>query len=609
MNGWPLDRRLAARADSTPAATAFEFESSSMSYGELDQISNRAARWLRAHGAGLETIVAIDLPLSAEAMVVVWGVIKIGAAYLAIGRSDPTTRVGRVLRDSGAAILVTDRPGSLGRLFAGTTITPRDLAASTEPVSRMESPAGPTNAFQLVYTSGTTGSPRGVVVPGSAIIHRIDAMRAQFPLRASDVALVHRPLAVVGSAWDCFGPLLEGVPSIVIEGLEPGAGKSWRRLCDARVSHMAAAPAVWDLVLDQVERRPGEWRDLRLAITGGQPLTAAFVRRWHAAFPHGTLLNVYGLTECAYVATAPAGGLDEESRDVPVGSPFPGVTLSVLSGEQPAPDGAPGEIHVGGGAVARGYVNDPVETASRFLPDPESTRPGAVRFRTGDLGYWSHGVLRVCGRADRQAKIHGNRVSLSEVEAVLSECRAVRAAAVVAEGAYGAQELVAYVVAANGEVPTAQWLRTQLRELLPGHMIPTRVVALSALPFTQTGKIDYQRLRQLPTVAPAVDEGNRASVVVSEATRIWRSILGITHLSPRDNFYDLGGDSLAAMRIAAEMRDALGVEVGVTEVLEHPTIGALATILISRVATGDGAKPVEVARPVPANGATGAHAS
>ena len=571
---------FAARARTSPDATAFVCNDTRLSYAELDAASNRFARYLRRHGAGPEAVVALQLEHGLPALVALLAVVKSGAAYVVLTSSDPMSRRCDVLADSGAAMLVTDRDEP--ELRAHVTIRlPGDFSLiNGESAGAIDPLATAGNLFQIVYTSGSTGRPKGVLVPMRAILNRLDAMRTRYPFRSDDVALLHRPFSIIGSSWDCFGPLLSGIRTVIARDFDPSAPAVWRHLRDARISHLAAAPSMWELIVDQAERHPREWTTLRLAIIGGQAIDVEFVRRWRRAFPSSVLLNVYGASEAVYPAAHDVSALADGADRVPAGSAFPNVHVHVLDDRlDRQPQGSVGEVCIGGACLARGYLNQPELTADRFVPDPYGAEPGAVLFKTGDVGFsTADGILHVVGRRDRQVKVHGFRIDLGDVESALARCERVASAAVVAvPDERGDNQLLAAIVTTDGAPLSVRDVRESLASIVPRYMVPSSVVTLPDMPMTRSGKVDYQRLPR-PVAAPAAADGQAdgAPDLIGQLAGIWQDVLGAATVGPCDNFFDLGGDSLAAMRIAARIRDALNVDVDVSLILDANTVERLA---------------------------------
>jgi amino acid adenylation domain-containing protein len=572
---------FASRVGMNPDHVALICDGRAVSYAELDAASNRFARRLQRRNVARGSVVALDAAHSVASVAALLGIVKCGAAFVAIAPSDPAARTADVFADSGATVLITDR---VGFYRPGLAVAAIDLSAGLRLVED-ESPAAVPDAgdtgdlFQIVYTSGSTGRPKGVLVPTSAILYRHEAMLHAYPFRPGDVGLVYRSLSVIGASWECLGPLLSGVPSVVVRDFDPGVPAVWRQLCEHGVTHVAAAPAMWDLLLEQHERRPGEWRSLRFAIVGGQTIDSRLVRRWTTAFPNAVLLNVYGASECVYPTAHEVSTLSPVPEHVPAGRPFPHVDLHVLDDDLiPVPDGAVGEVCIGGPCVTWGYVNAPAATAERFVPHPFSATPGAVLFRTGDLGFVNDaGVLHVSGRRDRQIKVHGYRVDLGLVESAMLACEAVAQAAVmgVPDGR-GDNRLVAYVVPADARGVSVSDMRASLAPLVPPHMVPSAVVSLPDLPRTRSGKVDYQRLPRpsSPALSPPASPGRLD--LVTWLTGVWQDVLDAPAISATDNFFDLGGDSLAAMRIAARVREKLNVDLDLSLIFDAGTVERLA---------------------------------
>jgi acyl-coenzyme A synthetase/AMP-(fatty) acid ligase/acyl carrier protein len=406
-------------------------------------------------------------------------------------------------------------------------------------------------------------------------------MWSEHPFAADEVCIQKTSLAFVDSVWEVFGPLLAGVPSVLVpdeEARDPAA--LVEQLSRHGVTRIVLVPSLLRALLEAQPELGAACPRLRLAVTSGEELPAELARRFAAALPGATLLNLYGSSEVAADSThhtLVAGG-GEAGERVPIGRPIWNTRVYVADAAmQPLPAGAAGELYVAGAGVARGYVGNPAATAERFVPDPFAPEPGGRMYRTGDRARWTAGgELEYLGRADRQAKVRGFRIEPGEVEAALLELPQVREAAVVVrEDAAGEKRLVGYVVPAEGAGGTQAELRAHLAARLPEHMVPSAFVVLESVPLTASGKVDR---RALP--APEWGGGTEYVAPRSEAEEvlagIWAAVLRVERVGVHDDFFELGGHSLLATQVVSRVRQALGVEVPLQAVFAAPTVAELA---------------------------------
>jgi amino acid adenylation domain-containing protein len=563
-----------------------------MSYQELNEHANQLARFLRSKGVGAENRVGVCLERSIDMIVCLLGIIKAGGAYVPLEPAWPEARTLEILEDSGAALLLTNRePSGFASRFAGKTIAlAKDrLRIRQESSANLETATTCENLLAVVYTSGSTGKPKGVLVTMRPVLNRLMWMRDAYPYRPDDLVLLHRPYVLIGfTTIDCFLPLLSGVPMVILPARDTGdpaaiIGLSTR----CGVSHVTASARLWEAILNYVERTPGGWPTLRLAKTGGEPLGVETARLWRRVFPQVPLLNIYGGTEfsSATVYDLPAASLP--AGRVPAGEPMPNVRVYVTDPYMRAvPAGETGEICIGGACVARGYLNLPGLTAERFVPDPYSATPGDRLFRSGDMGYWGPLGLEVVGRRDYQVKVSGFRVELGEVEAALSACSGVTAAAVVPhEDSSGNARLVAYIATDPDSVCSLPVVRSALLDRLPYYMVPSRFVVVEEIPLTHTGKIDRRALAA--TEGRISDDGREfvAPQIPEEQmlAAVWSEVLERDRISVDDDFFELGGDSLLGMQVLARIQEACGVRIPLRFLFDRRTVRLLAEELRIRL--------------------------
>jgi amino acid adenylation domain-containing protein len=581
-----LHGMLAEPAERTPDTPAVVWDGGSLTWGEMDAAASVLARRLRRLGVGPERIVAMMLPSSPEAIVAILGILKAGGAYLPLDAAYPDARIAHALADS-RAVAVVARTADLARVgglpgvavdglasFAGMHDSVDDAAPAVE--------AGPENLAYVIYTSGSTGTPKGVEVTHDAAALHVRAAARLHGLRAGDRGLVFSPFTFDPSVEQLFAPLSVG-GSVVLRGAEAwGAAELADRVERlgltvlvttsgylAQVAHDAAA-------LARVKRRLRWWG------AGGEELRPETVRAWHAAPGDAALLNVYGPTEAVVAASifrVDPSFTDGNPARIPIGEPMAGRDLRVVdeAGEDVGM-GVPGELCIGGVALARGYLGRPGLTAERFVPDASSPRPGARMYRTGDRARWREdGTLEFLGRVDVQVKVRGYRVEPGEVESALRSHPAVADCAVDARpDASGTLRLVAWVVGRHGSAPDAAELRAHLAARLPEHMVPSVFAAVDALPLTAHGKVDR---RALPDPAISVESDAYAPPATADEealAAIWTELLGAERIGVESEFVSLGGHSLLAARIVSRISAALGVALPLRAVFEAPTVRALA---------------------------------
>jgi amino acid adenylation domain-containing protein len=580
-----LVQAFAQQAENHPDAVALVSGLRELSYGELHATATRFARVLQSRGAKPGDLVAVSLDRSVEAFVVLLGILKAGCAYVPLDPTLPPLRRTAIATDAQARLLVVTHREFVLRGFEGHSILYPEIEAELAGESRgdLGPPDGP-DVCCVLYTSGTTGTPKGVVVPGSAILNHASWMWRAYPFRDGDLALIHRSCVYMAATWDYFGPLLGGAPALIVPGHQASDPAVLTQLCvEHGVSHVSGSPGFWRTVLDRPKAQLDAWHALRLGTTSGEALPVGIVRDWRRAFPHATLLNVYGITEAVRPAVCDTRAVADDDTRVPIGTPLPNVELRIVDEHaEPVEPGRVGEICVVGPCVALGYLNQPVLTAERFVTDPSDG--GRMAFRTGDLGrVRSDGRYEVTGRVDHQVKIRAFRVELEEIEAALHAWPPVRRAVVVAhEDPQGDRKLIAYIVPTEDTVPTWREFRAFLDVRLPDYMIPASFVLVDALPLTASGKVDRQALSALSAPAPA-EAGQAAPPIgtVTEAAlaRIWSDVMGEPAITPGASFLELGGHSLMAMHIASRVHLAFGVELPLESFFPNPTLRAMASAI------------------------------
>ncbi len=551
---------FAERVARTPDAVAISCGGRSMTYREVEEAANRLAHLLAAQGAGPGECVALLFSRSAEAIVAILAVLKTGAAYLPIDSGLPAERIGFMV-DDAAPIAAITTTGLAGRLdgFDVVVIDVNDPAVDAQPSTGLPAPA-PDDIAYLIYTSGTTGVPKGVAITHRNVTQLLGSLDAGLP-GAGVWALCHS-LAFDVSVWEIFGALLRGGRLVVVPESVTGSPQDFHDVLVAeQVDVLTQTPSA-------VAALPAEGLESVALAVVGEACPAEVVDRWA---PGRVMVNAYGPTETT-MCVAISAPLTPGSGVPPIGSPVSGAALFVLDGWlRPVPAGVVGELYVAGAGVGCGYVRRAALTGSRFVACPFGG-PGARMYRTGDLVCWIDGQLRYLRRADEQVKIRGYRIELGEVQAALTGVDGVEQAVVIArEDRPGDKRLVGYV---TGTADPAE-IRAGLAERLPEYMVPAAVVVLAALPLTPNGKLDT---RALP--APEYQDaggGYRApaSPVEEILAGIYAQVLGVERVGVDDSFFDLGGDSLLAMRLVAAIETGLDAGLSVRTVFEAPSVRSL----------------------------------
>jgi amino acid adenylation domain-containing protein len=569
---------FARQVAATPDAVAIRDGAGEMTYAELDRASSRLARRLRALGAGPEARVAVAMERSAAMVASFLAAVRAGAAYVPLDPEHPAERLGYVLEQSGAAVLVVgdELPPSLAA-WRGTVVRWDEVQDGEEDAPSADVPVAAESLACVLYTSGSTGRPKGVAIVHRAIVRVVkDADYLQ--LGPTDVvAQVTTPSFDV-SLWEIWGALLNGARLVVVgreEILSPSVFAA--RLREEGVSALFLTPTGLRQVMAEV---PDAFAGVANLLLGGEALEAPVLRQVLESGAPGRLLNAYGPTESTtYASWHLIERVEPDASTVPIGRPVSNTRAYVLDAAmRPTPLGVPGELHLGGDGLARGYLGRPGLTAERFVPDPFSGVPGARLYRTGDRVRWTaDGVMEYFGRLDQQVKVRGHRVEPGEIEVVLRAHPAVRDAAVVPRDDGGERWLAAYAVPADGDAPDATALRDWCAGRLPPWMVPGAFTVLDALPLTSSGKLDRRALPDPGGPAPAAAWEAPATDTEREIAAIWREVLGVERVGATDDLFHLGGHSLRATRILNGIVARFGVTLPVRVIFAHPTVRGLAT--------------------------------
>ncbi|GAA4658133.1 non-ribosomal peptide synthetase [Streptomyces chumphonensis] len=602
--------RVAEHARRTPDAVAVRCGGRSLTYAGLDAASRALAGRLRAAGVGPESLVGVCLDRSAELAVALLGVWRAGAAYLPLDPTHPRARRAFTVEDAGVELVVADATGRAAVEGLPVEVVPLAAEPATDPRPGDADAVGPEPAdpapgdlAYVIYTSGSTGRPKGVEVTHGNLGWLLDAADHHFDFGPDDVWTLQHSPAFDFSVWELWGPLASGGRVVVLtedEVRDPAAVHAVLR--DEGVTVLNQTPAAFKGLRAHLAQQGARFAELplRTVVFGGDAFDARDYRDWFAApaDERPALVNMYGITETTvHVTYRLIEEADITSRVYsPIGRPLAGQHGYVLDpAGRLVPRGTVGELHVAGGGVARGYRNRPELTAERFPFDPFAPQGGRM-YRTGDLvRVLPDGQLAYVGRADHQVKIRGHRIEPGEIETALRALPGVTDAAVVPrQDGHGGARLVAHVTLTEGRPLDAADLRERLRLTLPGYMVPALYVRHPRLPVTANGKVDRAALVAAGAEATAEGSGEHAEHVppsgpVEETLAgIWAEVLGVERVSGTANFFDLGGDSILALRVIGLAR-AAGLALGVPDLFRARTLADLA-----RRAT-----PAETAAPAP----------
>ena len=582
------------QAERTPDAPALVAAPERLTYRDVNRRANRVAHELRRRGIGVGSRVAIFMERSAEMFVAVLAVLKAGAAYVPLNVQHPGERTRFVLSDAGpSAVLTQERlaatlPASSARIIPVDTLGKN---AGNDEVN-FSFAAGPENPAYIVYTSGSTGQPKGSIVPHRALVNHALQMTELYDLGPGRRMLQFFPLSFDASAEDIFPSLISGATLISPPDSFTYSPQELLAFCDRHEVTTLHLPVVlWHHLAGELSHGklalPSHVRTL--SVGGESPSLDALVSWNMATGGRVAFRNMYGPTEATITATAycqdaPEPLLEQRSR-VPIGRPLENISVYLLDGSlEPVPVGAPGELHIGGIALAHGYVNQPGLTAEKFIPDPFSAAPGARLYKTGDLAQFAgNGEIEFLGRMDHQIKLRGARVELEEIERILVQHPAIKDAVIAVHGnGTGDKRLAAYFTFKPAQQATAKQIRSYIKHRLPDYMLPSWFVALNSLPLTSSGKID-----RLALPAPSAENLGLEQEYVAPRTAVeqivaaaFTEVLGKERVGILDDFFESGGHSLLAIQLVSHLRETFQVEVALKKIFANPTVAGVAAALL-----------------------------
>jgi amino acid adenylation domain-containing protein len=559
---------VAAQARRTPDAVAVAGSGGRMSYRQLDERAGQLASFLRARGVGSGQLVGVCLQRTPSLVVALLGVLKSGAAYVPLDPAFPATRLAHMVGDSGLKVVLTDgdSESALPETDALVVRLDQDWASiAAQPENERAAKAGDPEALAYVlYTSGSTGLPKGVQIPRRALTNFLRGMQQRPGIKPADVLVAVTTLSFDIAGLELFLPLTVGAKIVLATAEEAHDGTMLMQLMDSSGATMLqATPATWRMLID------AGWQgsESLTALCGGEALPPQLATELLART--GALWNMYGPTETTIWSTV---ARVERDSTIDLGTPIANTQVYILDKHmRPVPIGVAGELCIGGDGVALGYLNRPELTAERFVANPFA--PGARMYRTGDLARFTReGTIAYLGRSDFQVKVRGFRIELGEIEALLSRHPDIQQAIAATYDDAGGRRLVAYVVYRTGAEPTGTELRRFVRAELPDYMVPSLFVQMDALPLTPNGKVDRRALPP-PIEQPVhVDRVAPRTEMERLIATVWSEALGGREISIHDNFFDIGGHSLLSAQVIAKIEKQIGVRLSqryLTDTLEQ----------------------------------------
>jgi amino acid adenylation domain-containing protein len=566
------------QVNSTPDNIALIFGNNQLSYRELNSKVNKLARFLRKKGVRKETIVGFITYRSFEMIIGILSILKAGGAYLPIDPEYPEDRIEYMLKDSNASILLKSSSINKNIDFSGDIVYIDDSGIENEEPDNLETINSPENLAYIIYTSGSTGRPKGAMIEHHSIINRLNWMQKKYALSEADRLIQKTPYTFDVSVWELMWWFFCGAGLVI---LEPGAEKDPAHIADTiyknniTVAHFV--PSMLNMFLDFIKDNTdynSKLCGLRMVFASGEALLPSQVEKFNRVLfqNNGTKLhNLYGPTEATVDVSYYECGTEDKIKTVPIGKPIDNISLYILDKHlNIMPIGAVGELYIGGEGLARGYINNEELTNEKFITNPY--RENARMYKTGDLARWfPKGDIEYMGRIDQQVKIKGFRIELGEIQAQLLKMPSVINAVVVCHNEpNGNKALCAYMIFKGKETVTN--IKKHLYSRLPGYMIPSYFIEIKEIPLSQNGKLSIKLLPD--PIKNAMKDSNYVNPRNENEKHlqgIWQETLNIENIGIRDNFFDIGGDSLAAMNLVSRLKNIISIE----DIYKHPTIELL----------------------------------
>ncbi|MBW4560438.1 MAG: amino acid adenylation domain-containing protein [Mojavia pulchra JT2-VF2] len=586
-NAFCIHELFEGQVKRTPDAIAVVFEGQQLTYQQLNTKANQLAHYLQKLGVRPEVLVGICIERSLEMVVGLLGILKAGGAYVPLDPAYPQERLGFILEDTKTSIILTTE--QLAKNLASHKAQVVCLDSDWEVIAHnsqenLATEVTVENLSYVIYTSGSTGQPKGVMISHRSICNTLYWRQTTFKITEQDKVLQTISFSFDPSVWQIFWPLSFGGQLIMARpGGHSDTAYLVQTIIEQQITIIALVPSVIRVLLE--EKGIENCQSLRHVTSGGEALPIELINKFCAYLKlDNVLVNCYGPTEASIDATSWTCQPGTNYIFAPIGRPIANTQIYILNEDlQPVPVGEPGELHIGGIGLARGYLNLPELTDKKFISNPFSNEPGARLYKTGDLArYLPDGNIEFLGRIDHQVKIRGFRIELGEIETTLSQHPVVKQAVVIArEDIAGDKRLVAYIVLNSQPAPTINEWRSFLKQTLPDYMVPSSFVILEDLPLTPNGKVDRRALPAPDAYSILLDTNfvppsNRTEEILAG---IWSKVLGVEQVGIHDNFFELGGHSLLATQVISRIRQALTVNISLRSLFENPTVAGLAVII------------------------------
>jgi amino acid adenylation domain-containing protein len=576
----PIHQLFESQVERTPEATALVFGNERLTYRDLNRRANQLAHHLVSLGVRPDVLVGILVERSLEMVVGLLGILKAGGAYVPLDPAYPSERIAFMLEDSEVAVLLTQRHllGTIPDNHAKVVV----LDADWQEIAKKESEnpvhtGGPENLAYVIYTSGSTGKPKGVQIPHRAVVNFLTSMSHTPGMTEADRLLSVTTLSFDIAGLEIYLPLIVGGSvEIVSREVSSDGYQLLSKLASSGATVMQATPVTWRMLIE------AGWKgtpNLKM-LSGGEAISRKLATQLLQS--GGSLWNMYGPTETTIWSTC--SRIASEHEPIVIGRPIANTDIFILDELlQPVPIGVAGELHIGGEGLARGYLKRPELTAEKFIASPFAQGADARLYKTGDLArYRPNGDIECLGRIDHQVKLRGFRIELGDIESALRQHRGVNDAVVVArEDTPGDKYLAAYFVPSQETPATVGRVRDFLKEKLPEYMVPSAFVALEAMPLTPNGKVNRRALPapEQTSLAPSESFAAPRNGLEFQLATIWENVLGVRPIGIRHSFFELGGNSLVAVRLMQRIEQAFGRHLSIATLFQAPTIEQLSGIL------------------------------
>lgn len=582
----PMHVRFLQQAQQQPTALAIVDDQRALSYAELDRYSNQLSHYLISLGVNPGDLVGLCIERSCEFLIGILAILKAGAAYVPMDAHYPQDRITYMRENSQAKVIVSQRVLSeklgVGETFKAVFVDADWAAISQQLTTTPVISVKPTDVAYMLYTSGSTGLPKGALIRHDGALNHIEAERKALQFPGAFNFLQTAPASSDISVWQFLGPVTCGGTVVVLDEVTQ-ANKMFNLVNRYQVNVVELVPVAWQLLIEHVKSLPVQQREmpsLKWLMATGEAVPVPMVNEWLALFPDIPVVNAYGPTEAAddVIQNTLTQPLQASVRSVPIGKPLANMNVFIVDEHMRlVPPGIPGEICLSGIGVGNGYWQNPEKTESAFVPNPFPDTLGDTIYKTGDLGRWlDDGTVEYLDRVDNQVKIRGFRIELGEVEAVLAaQAQIAESAVIVRKDMPGGPALVGYVVPHENATVDVSVIKAGMRERLPEYMVPAAIVLITAFPTTPAGKIDKKNLpaptEQLDAhyVAPSTE-------LESALAAAYGAVLGREQISVDREFFDLGGNSLMAVRLVSRLSQMLNLQMSVAQLLRTSSVQMLA---------------------------------